>query len=335
LSDEELENCKQRRLVERERYIQTVWLTLGLKHYLDSHAKQCRFLSAEPIFHTDKGLEIRPDVVLQYDSDSGALCEIKTSFPFQDNFLLEALKQLEKYGQSAIGWDTNDRTVENHDVILFCDILDINRVLPKIKEWLDNGQLKISENLVICEWGIVQSAKFGDTLLVRKRQGDARCKELNSLFSEDLKIDLQNLIVEYEKCRFTRKEPPVEYTMEQIWLYIFTKITEKFEAFEISINDILEIAYEYYIPWSNIKGEYSQVRETWIKKAMKAFCSIDLAKQNPDDKDKYKVFRDKEIDKDFLVYIIERLCRKMEESKLKQTIEPNKEQRTMEDFQLS
>jgi hypothetical protein len=331
LSDDELENWKQRRLTERARYYQTVWLTLGLKHYLENNAKQCRFLSAEPIFHTEKGSEIQPDVVLQYDS-SGALCEIKTSFPFPDGYLLETLKQLEKYGQPITGWDTTDRTVQHHDVILFCDILDINRVLPRIKEWLDNGQLKISENLVVCEWGIVQSPKIGDTLLVRKRLGDIRCNELDSLLNEDLKIDLQTLTVAYEKCRFTRKEPPVEYTMEQMWLHIFTKMTEKFEAFETSIGETLNIAYEYYIPWSNIEGEYSQIRETWIKKAMKAFCSIGLAKQDPNDENKYKVFRDKEIDKDFTTYIIERLFRKSEKEKLKQETEPDKEQKTIGDF---
>lgn len=333
MSDREFEDCKQRRLIERQRYIQTVWLTLGLRHYLETRAKQCRFVSAEPIFHTEQGSEIRPDVVLQYDSNSGALCEIKTSFPIPDSLLLETLKQLEKYGQPVIGWGTNDLTVQHHDVMLFCDILDINRILPKIREWLDNGQLKIPENLVVCEWGIVQSPKIGDVILVRKRWGNARSEELNSLFNEDWVIDLRTLIIAYEKCRFTRKEPPVEYTMEQIWLYIFTKKTEKFEAFETSIEETLSIAYEYYLPWSNIRGEFSQVRETWIKKAMKAFCSIELAKQVTDDQSKYKVFRDKEIDKDFLGYIIERLCRKREESKLKQATEPDKEQRTMGDFQ--
>jgi hypothetical protein len=331
----ELENCKQRRLTERARYIQTVLLTLGVKHYLENHAKQCRFLSAEPIFRTDKDSEIQPDMVLQYDSSSGALCEIKTSFPFQDSQLLETLKQLEKYGQTVIGWGTSDGTVRYHDVILFCDILDISKVLSKIREWLDNGQLKISENLVVCEWGIVQSPKMGDTLLIRKRLGDVRCKELSSLLNEDLEIDLQTLTVAYEKCRFTRKEPPVEYTMEQVWLYIFTKMTEKFETFETSIRATLDVAYDYYIPWSNIKGEYSQIRERWIKKAMKAFCDINLAEQDLNDQNKYKVFREKEIGKDFLSYIIERLCRKAEMSKLKQTTELDKEQKTIGDFQPS
>jgi hypothetical protein len=332
LSDDSLENWKQNRLTERQRYIQTVHLTLGLKHYLANHAKQCHFLSAEPIFHTAKGSEIKPDVVLQYDPNSGALGEIKTSVPFQDSNLLQTLKQLEKYGQPITGWDTSNRTVQYHDVILFCDILDINRILPKIREWLENGKLKIMENFVVCEWGIVQSPKIGDTLLVRKRLGDARCNELNSILDEDMKVDLRTLTIDYEQCRFTRKEPPVEYTMEQMWLYIFTKMTEKFEAFETSIGETLDIAYEYYIPWSNIKGEYSQVRETWIKKAMKAFCSIGLAEQDPTDKNKYKILRDKEIEKDFVTYIIERLFRIEGKGKLKQEVEPSKEQKSIVDF---
>jgi hypothetical protein len=308
-----------------------VLLTLGLKYYLEKHAKECRFLSAEPIFHTDRGSEIKPDVVLRYEPDSGALCEIKTSFPYPNGYLLDSLKQLEKYGEPTIGWDTPDRKVNHHDVVLFCDILNINRVLPKIKEWLDISELKVKENLVICEWGIIESPKTGDTILIRKRFGDPRCKELNALFNEDMQIDLQTLTVAYEKCRFTRKEPPVEYTMEQIWMHILSQMTEKFETFETSIDEILNTAIEYYIPWSNISGEYSQIRKTWIRKAMDKFCEIEMAGQISNDPNKYKIFRDKPI-KDFREYIIERICGRTEEAKLKARIEPDRAQKTISDF---
>jgi hypothetical protein len=68
------------------------------------------------------------------------------------------------------------------------------------------------------------------------------------------------------------------------------------------------VTYEFYIPWSNIGNEYSQVRETWIKKAMTTFCTINLAEQVIDKKGVYRVFRSKKIPKSVLDYFAESLC---------------------------
>ena len=88
---------------------------------------------------------------------------------------------------------------------------------------------------------------------------------------------------------------------------IFQALNATFEDFEINIQDLLRVTYEVYIPCRKIGNEYAQVRETWIKKAMTTFCTINLAEQVIDKKGVYRVFRGKKIPKSVLDYFAESL----------------------------
>jgi len=305
----ELSKCKDERIREVDRYYQTVLLTIGLKDHLDNHAKECRFVSAEPRFFAREGHEIRPDVVIQYTSGYGALCEIKTSLPMPDGYLLNSLSQIEKYSIDVTGWDTPDHRVKDHDILLFCHALDFDRVVQRIQQWLEDGSIKISKKLCICEWSTITSPKTGkDVVLIRKRFGDTSCDELNRMLQENIVVDIQKVVIDYEKCKFTRKEPPLEYTMQELWVNVFREMTTKTESFEVSIDEILKVAIDYYIPWSNIEGEYSQVRRTWIRKAVEGFCAIGLAEQSESNPQRFRILHQKQIQKDILDYMIEALC---------------------------
>jgi hypothetical protein len=322
-----IEKLCDERMVEYDRYYQTVLLTLGFKKYLEAHARDCRFVSAEPCFTNVDGAEIRPDMVLQHNGKQGILCEIKTSLPLKDEHLLGTLKQLERYSKEVIGWETIDRKVDHQDVMLFCHAFDYDRVLEKMNQWIADGALKVSE-ISLCEWVMAQNPKTRkEELLIRLRDGRTSCDELNMLLKKNINVDVQQLVVEYEECKFTRKEPPIEYTMNQLWLHVFSEISKNSADFEVSTEKLLEIVYEYYITWSNVKGEYSQVREKWIKKALQGFCEIGLAEEVPDKPSIYKILMSKKIEKDFQEYITEKLCEKSIDSKIAQkpVLEINKD----------
>jgi len=314
-SADTLEECKRKRQTEVDRYYQTVLLTIGLKDFLDNEDFGCRFVSAEPRFkEVESNKEIFPDIVLQYDNDNfGILCEIKTSLPAVDFFLLKGLKQLELYSGKVKGWDTPSKEVLDHSIVLFCHALDSDRIVEKVREWTNEGTLKISKNLCIVEWSVIESLKFDqrDVFLIRHRLGETGCTVLDDKFRRNIRIEVDPLFTKYEKCRFVRKEPPLEYMMNQLWSCIFPAICEIIEDFTCNIDEILKIAYEYFIPWSGLEGEYSQVRKRWIRKAMKAFCDIGIAKKIEEDPDSYKIFYGKQIRKEVSEYFVEKLCRKM------------------------
>ena len=310
-----LEECKRRRKTDVDRYYQTVLLTIGLKDFFDNGNFGCRFVSAEPRFKKiESNKEIFPDIVLQYNNDDyGILCEIKTSLPAIDFFLLEELKQLELYSSKVVGWDTPAKEVLDHDLVLLCHALDSDRIVERIKEWTSEGKLKVTKNLCVVEWSIVESLKFDqkDVFLIRPRLGETRCTALNDHLRKNIKIDVDHLFAKYEKCKFVRKEPPLEYMMNQLWSSIFPAMNEITEDFACSIDEILKTTYEYFIPWSGLQGEYSQVRTRWIKKSMKAFCDIDVAKKIEDRPDSYTILYGKQIRKDVSEYFVEKLCRKI------------------------
>lgn len=319
-----LEECKRRRKTEVDRYYQTVLLTIGVKDFLDSENFGCRFVSAEPRFkEINSNKEISPDIVLQYDNDKfGILGEIKTSLPAIDFFLLERLKQLESYSSEVEGWDTTDKRVLNHDVILLCHALDSDRVVGKIRTWTDEEKLKISKKLCVVEWSIIQSLKFDqkDVFLIRHKIGETGCTALDNKFRKNIRFEVDPLITKYEKCKFVRKEPPLEYMMNQLWSCIFPGMYEITEDFSCSIDEILKVAYEYFIPWSGLQGEYSQVRKRWVRKAMKAFCDIGIAQGIKDTPDSYRIFYGKRIRKEVSEYFVERLCRNIQREMRKRPI---------------
>lgn len=280
-------------------------------------------MSAEPCFRevgTNK--EVSPDVVLQYDNDSsGILCEIKTSLPPVDYFLLEELKQLELYSGQVEGWDTPNKKINDHSIVLLAHALDSDRVVERVTDWLNDGQLKVSRKLCIAEWSVVQSLKFGqgDVFLIKGKFGETGCTALNTKFHQNIRLEVDHLVTKYEKCRFTRKEPPLEYMMNELWSCIFPALHEKTEDFTCNIDEILKLAYEYFIPWSGLQGEYSQVRKRWVTKAMKTFCEIGLA-EKIDTPDTYKIFYGRRILKDVSEYFVERTCRKSLEEARKRPI---------------
>jgi len=318
--------CKENRRAECDRYYQTVLLTLGLKDFLERNAKECRFISTEPRFSINNGeKEIKPDVVLQYGHKNGVLCEIKTSFPFNDVHLLDSLKQLENYSQESLGWDTTDRKIDNHDILLFCPMVDYDRISLKLKNWMETGKLEITKNLCICEWGMLLYPKWGkEIILIRKRSGEMACEELNLFLENNIRLDVSSLHTSYEECKFTRKEPPIEYTMTQLWTDVFPSIDSTDKEFETSIDDVLAIAYQFYIPWSNLEGEFSQIRRTWVKKVMQKYCEIGVAEKHLEIKGKYKILRGKKI-KNIQEYMIEKLCKQTIKEKSKFQINEQEE----------
>lgn len=311
-SSDALENCKRRRKTDVDRYYQTVLLTIGLKQYLEKEEIGCRFVSAEPRFrNVESKKEILPDIVLQYDDGNrGVLCEVKTSVVAIDAYLLDELKQLESYSGEFEGWDTSKRRVLEHSIVLLCHALDSDRIVKKVTEWLNNGKLEVSKKLCIAEWGIVESLKYDqrDVFLIRHKHGETGCTALDNKLRENIRFEVDELFTVYEKCRFVRKEPPLEYTMNQLWSSIFPALHEETEDFTCSLDDILGVAYEYFIPWSGLQGEYSQIRRRWIKKAMKAFCDIGIAEEKGSHI--YEISYGKRIWKDVSEYFVEKLCRR-------------------------
>jgi hypothetical protein len=218
------------------------------------------------------------------------------------------------------GWETPDKRVLDHSIVLLCHALDSDYVSEKITKWTGDGQLNISKKLCVVEWSVVQALKYDqrEVFLVRRKVGETGCAPLNARLNQSIRFEVDHLLKQYEKCRFTRKEPPIEYMMNELWSSIFPAMHERTEDFTCSTDDILKVTYDYFISWSGLQGEYSQIRKRWVEKAMKAFYEIGLARpvQNG-----YEISYGRRVEKNVSEYFVEKLCRMSLEASRKRPLE--------------
>ena len=122
--------------------------------------------------------------------------------------------------------------------------------------------------------------------------------------------------------------------MNQLWDCIFPAINETMENFSCNIKEILKTTYDYFISWSGLQGEYSQVREKWIKDTMKAFCNIGIVQELEGNPDTYEIFYGKKIRKDVSEYFVEKRCKEALNDIKKKQIENEMEeaQRVLSEF---
>ena len=333
-NENDLRICIDKITTDRQRYFWTVYITLGFKDFLDNNLEDCRFVYAEKRLKIiDDDSIVQPDFILQYYEDrKGILGEIKSSITYDENYIKKDLyPQLKKYCKDIYGWETEDEKILDHDLLCIYHAVDVGRLTKLIDYSIDTGELDIIKNLCISEYSPMRSPKYGegDIILIKYEYGVLGCKELEASLKENLKLLIDELTLKYEKIKFTRKKPPVEYLMELLWYNIFRIFAEypEVKEIEVTLDQLLIQIYNYYISWSGIEGEYSQVRKTWIQEAMDLFVKIELAEIISEAPLIYKIYIGKTgLPNDMAEYIYKESCKlkldqikkeKLEETQLK------------------
>jgi len=325
-SDNELSTCVDEIKTDCRRYVWTVYITLGFKDFLDNNLDDCRFVYVEKKLKViENGGDVNPDFILQYDNDrKGILGEIKSSITYNEENLKKKLySQISKYCKDITGWETDDETILDHDVLCIFHAIDVGRVIKLVSDSLDSGELIIGKNLCIAEYLETSSPKYGggDILLIKHEYSELGCKDLETHLKNGLELSIDKLAHEYDKIKFTRTEPPVQYIMELLWFNIFRIFADEPDTkeIEVTLEELLVQLYSYYVSWSRVEGEYSQIRKSWIKEAMKTFTKIQLAEITEEVPLTYKVFIGKTgLPNNMLEYIYEESCKlDLKETELK------------------
>lgn len=334
----ELNQCIEKIETDCDRYYWTVYITLGFKDYLEKNIDDCKFVYAEKELKLveDDSKYNTPDFILQYNADkNGIVGEIKSSITYDDELLKgDLFPQLEKYCKDMKGWDTNNERIDNHDILCIFHALDVRRVTKLIRDSLESNDINLNKNLCISEYQCLTSPKYGggDIILIRHEYGELGCKELEEQLKSNLEISFDYLSLTYESIKFTRNPPPVQYLMDLLWTFIFpifgTGYTET--EVEVTLEQILVQVFSYYMPWSRIEGEASQVRKSWITDAMDKFIEIGLIELSDEAPLKYKIFIGKKLPKDTRKYIFEETCKI--ELGLKSDLKREDKQTAIDDF---
>lgn len=311
----QIKACRDEQNTKYDAYYQTVLISVGLKHIFN-HNEPCKFEINEPTMKV-RGNGVTPDTIFQCDDDTkGIVAEIKSSLPDNNEHLLSDMKeQIEKYSEIEDGWVTSSGKIDNHSILLLINRLDSKRLDDLLKIWLTTEKIETSKNICVAEWQSVRSHKIGpdkkDIMLLNHRSGTTGCEYFDQKLKSEIKIPEDDLIMEYESRKFVKSVPPDLYLVTNIYLDILPTLANGLEEFEVTIDQIWDIMSEYYASWSGLKGEQSQIRKSWISKAMGVFCEIKLAEKIVDKQNTYKIKWKKGIKtKNVQKYLLDLMCGK-------------------------
>lgn len=275
---------------------------------------------------------VNPDAIFQCDNDKkGIVTEIKSSLPENGAFLINEIKEpIEKYSQISEGWKTPNKKIDEHSILLLVNILDSKRTQDVLEESLRNGQISTKRNICLAEWSPpISSNKVGkgDIMLLRHRMGTTGCEYFDTKLKQDIPIDEDKIEIDFESRKFIRKRPPRIYVMDIIYHYIFSAIAEEGkDEFVTTLDEIIKLLQQYFVSWSGIENEESQIRPSWINQAMKDFCDIGIAERTSKDSNEYRIKWGHQYKKNIGEFMLEKICGKEKEEKKK------KAQTTLTDF---
>ncbi len=305
---------------EMDRYYRLIYLYLGLKWFIDDQENtDFRFIGSEIDIKRESGGELRPDIILQYESQDvlGFPIEIKRSLSDRTD-VKDKLKDMTRYDEKLLGWDTEEEVVKDHFIVFAPHLFDSQRAINIFEESEDI--VFEEKDFLIWEWGIEESMKYGesDVLLVRLVKGGLDIDDIIAEYLKDgirINIDDNELVKAKEKTLFVRERPPIPYTVDVLWHFVLRGI--KKEDNEYTITEVKKEIQSKYTSnlMQNVDGNPFQVRKSWLRNAFDCMVELNLAEKLS--REKYKVNTDKNIKKNFQDFIAEKLGEEKDEAQTK------------------
>lgn len=306
--------CREKNQTEFDSYNQTVIMSVGLKHIF--HDKEpCVFKINEPSMHHSTNT-VTPDAIFQCDDDKkGIVCEIKTSLPALEKYLLKDMKDLiEKYSAIEKGWKTKDGRIDEHSILLILHRTDSKKFDSILSKWIDNKDIVTDKQICIAEWQSIRPFKAGskDTILLSHRSGTTGCDYFDKKLTDDIELDTDSLSLGYEARKFVKSAPPNLYIMTLLYQNIFSTFASDEDEFTVSVEQLMKVLTDYYTSWSGLEGEQTQIRRRWVVRAMDKFTEIKIAEKVPEKSYSYRIKWSKKVSKDVKGYLLTKLCGKEE-----------------------
>lgn len=308
----QIQECRDKNLVKYDAYYNTVIMSVGLKHIFTDD-EPCTFKINEPSMQTSTNC-VTPDVIFQCDNDNkGIVCEIKTSLPDNEQYLLQDMKdQIEKYSDIQSGWKTKSKTINQYAILLLLHRNDSKTMDNHLKGWLKSGDIVTNKKICIAEWQHNRPLKIPkrDEILISHRSGTTECDYFDQKLHDDIKLDEMRLTVDYEKQKFVKSDPPDLYIMTILYHNLFPPLANDRDEFMVTIDELMVELTEYYTSWSGLEGEQTQIRRRWVIRAMDKFSEIGMAQKHTEQPETYKIQWSKRLPKNVKEYLLDKMCGK-------------------------
>jgi len=266
--------------VEADRYEQTIHAIICFDSAVrfDSSTKDyipnSHFLPGRR-FHDNKKTELTPDVAVQLSNKLGIIGEVKLGAS-NDRDFEQAANQVAKYDCDLKGWVTGDQAIPTHDIALLIHDFNRNDALRFFKK--KNYTRRFS--MFAC----AHVEQASDAFKIEKYHGNLTDKRLNDKFKRPIPVPLEALVAQISICKFCDSEPPVEYTMNVIWVNALRELQNSGKdstkrTIEVSVKELTMLLRERY-SFNQTDDRQPCIPDTnWVRRAMEGFVSIGMAEK--------------------------------------------------------
>jgi hypothetical protein len=252
------------------------------RNYLDgSYFLPCRRLSKP-----ENGGDVTPDIVIQLSAESGVVAEVKMTASTENDFG-KAHAQMKKYDQDLMGWKTDDERIGTHDLALLVDDLRRNAA----RDYFE-GNDGFVRRMALVACAIQRQAR--EICKIEKYYGNFTDQRVELKLRNPVAVSLEALIGRISAVKFYDGEPPLEYTMVVLWLNVFPELKEREtkerdQALVVDCGEVTEILREKYSFGQEDRRQPKIPKQSWVKKALDAFVSIDYADRDRTNVNRYQI----------------------------------------------
>lgn len=239
---------------------------------------------------------VTPDLVSEIATESssvtnsGLLSESKVSLSRNQEYWIKHYQQIKRYDQDLCGWD-ND--IKSHDIIMITDTILTRKIWEYFEKMRESEDYTFRHNLAILQ--SAREDKLNSFIVLRLDFGTVSNQKLLDVLKYGERIPLQHLFRDVEQIKYYDDKPPLLYTMEILWNYVFpSKVSidlykDLNSGSEIPIEIILtELVNEMKNRFAPVNNQ-NVIQTGWIKEALNEFVKIKLANQKDQDGNEFTV----------------------------------------------
>jgi len=269
------------------RYSDTVAVLSAIYYILRKEPPIADYVGIEPKLQNTYGHEVTPDLAALCEArKKGLIFELKWSLPFSEELLTNEIKDVEKYAVPCSKWKTSTGKVEYHDVILVCNIEDVERAVDVIKKiaGLPRFAFLISDGFAVFSWTIsaTRGGERKEHLVLMNTYGKTRNSIIEKMLEQPGGLILPEGALTYLRSTFSfiREKPPVQYTIIELIQHVFPQFQDPTRGsgavYEITTDMIYEKAKILFPSWEDFDVQTVQIKRGWISEALGVMFALNV-----------------------------------------------------------
>jgi hypothetical protein len=184
---------------------------------------------------------VTPDFGILMPNRMGVVGEVKKSFPKDQQHWSDDFKQLMGYDSDFVGWPSESKTVDGHDIVLLTHQTRAVTVEDYYRAKQECGEVKFTKPFIIVEFNESHEAKA--FLFFRTRLGQLSWKHLDEVLRLGKGVPMQVFVAKYSTIKFYDAQPPNAYMIEVIWTNVVMAAVSDKPAFrDLKKRQKLEIS---------------------------------------------------------------------------------------------